>query len=749
MPPSAPRQPAPATPSIPVRLAAALLVAAALVAGCARDRGEGSAGRSRDAVADSLAEAPSPPFRNVAGDVAYAGDSSCVGCHADAARAYHQRSMSRSMHRWTRAVQVESTLVAPIVHQRTGFRYVVVEDRGRLWQVEFLEGAGGKRTHELRRPMDWVVGSGRVARTYFTEENGRLTQLPLTWYHSHGWDFSPGYELTNLRFDRVLPDRCVACHSSYPVPKPYLEGKYAELRPGIGCERCHGPGALHVAERRAGGTSSGSYDATIVNPAKLPVERRLDVCEQCHVHADVELPREGRGSFGYVPSQRLSDYYAFYKKSGAIDVVSHADRLRQSACFLATRRSVKPLECATCHDPHDPSESGTRRDDACLGCHEVGVLSKKLEKSPEVVNHSRPSDCVSCHMPTIRERTVPHGTFTEHWIRVPDREDGERTTPGRAAAPIEAYYARDRAGPASRIYLGMGEVMHATQTNDRRALAAAAATLDAALGRDTTRGDALFLLGIAWEQLGDTARATDVLQRALAVDPRRPEALRALAQAHLRAGRTSVADSLYRRALAAQPALAWVRAEYADLLLAAGQSGRAIAEYRRAVAEQPDLAVAWFNLGAALMGVGQRATDPFGRAVTLDPSLGDALSHLVRVTVAADSVTEARTLPAPLPSLPVRDAGARAVRLLAGSTAEQGIAFTGIPAYGLVQILRPDGTVLRTLSDGGAQSVVWDLRTEAGLLAGGGLYRARIVARDRSGRPAPAGMVAFGVVRDE
>ncbi len=658
--------------------------------------------------------------------------------------------MAHSLHRWTPAARVESTLVAPIVHPRSGFRYSVVEDGGKLYQVEFLENGDGKRIHELRRPMDWVVGSGRVARTYFTEENGRLTQLPLTWYKSHGWDFSPGYELTNLRFDRVLPDRCVACHSSYPQGKPYLEGKYPELRPGIGCERCHGPGALHVAERRRGVTPDSAYDASIVNPARLPIERRLDVCEQCHVHADVELPREGKGVFSFLPSQRLSDYYAFYKKTGSIDVVSHADRLRQSACFLATRRSSRPLECATCHDPHQPASAGPARNQPCLGCHTTTALQTKLDDSPARADHAPGADCVSCHMPTIRERTVPHGTFTEHWIRIPGRETKRDEARPENQGLIEAYYARDRHGPEADVYRGMGTVVQATLTNDRQALQEGAELLRQALGADTTRGDALFLLGVAYQQLGDTAFAIDALQRALRVDPRRPEALRALAQAQLQAGRPAVADSLYVRALAAQPALAWIRSEHADLLQAEGETARAITEYRAAVAEQPDLAVAWFNLGTAL-AAGANAdagTSAFREAVHLDPSLGEALSYLVVMRTRGDVVGDVQGMESPLPSAPARDRGPRALTIGPSRDVDgNGVTFLRVPLRGVVQVLRPDGTVLRSITDTGRGLVTWDLRTDAGRVVGGGLYRVRVLARDRSGRTLPPQTLAFGIVR--
>ena len=132
--------------------------------------------------------------------------------------------MSQTFHRWTAATRVEKPLAAPVVHDATGFSYSVEDEGGRLYQTEFLPAPDGKRLHELKRRMDYVTGSGNVARTYFTEENGRLFQLPLTWYSEHGWDFSPGYRVSNARFDRVMPDRCIACHSSYPEALPFAEG---------------------------------------------------------------------------------------------------------------------------------------------------------------------------------------------------------------------------------------------------------------------------------------------------------------------------------------------------------------------------------------------------------------------------------------------------------------------------------------------------------------------------------------------
>lgn len=730
-----------------------LLIAATLVlAACGR---RDDATRAAAAAADDDAT-PSPVFRNVAARVAYVGDSACAGCHAKETAAYAGNSMAQSFHPWTATGKVERTLDS-LVDRRTGFRYGVVEEQGRLWQVEYIPGAGGKRLHELRRRVDYVVGSGRLARTYFTDENGRMFQLPLTWYASHGWDFSPGYELGNERFSRQLPDRCVACHASYPVANAHLEGKYARLNPGIGCERCHGPGALHVAERTKAPkatTAAGAWDSTIVNPAHLPVARRVDICEQCHVHTAVAVPREGKGAFDFVPSERLSDQWAYFKAAGTIDVVSHADRLRQSRCFLETQRTSRPLECATCHDPHAPPATNAvaQKNAPCLSCHATAPLQQRVARDVRVA-HAPTQDCTSCHMPKIRERTVPHGTFTEHWIRA--RPEAPEATP--ASAPnanggVVPYFARDRAGPEAAIYQGMGAVLAATLDNDARALAEAASRLDEALAGDTTRADALFMLGAAWQQLGQAPQAISALERSLHARPDRPEALRALARAYAAAGRPDTAIApLYERALALQPALAWIRAEYADLLQSRGErdaTARAVATYRAALAEQPSLATGWFNLGTALVAQGKRteSEDAFRRAVVLDPELGQAVGTLVAMKVQGGTVAGVTALGSPLATLAVRDRGPRALRV-EPTPDGAGLVLANVPPFGTVQVIASDGTTLRTIAAGAQPVVPWDLRVDGGAPIGAGLYRLRVLGKDQFGRPRPPQLVGIGIVR--
>jgi Tfp pilus assembly protein PilF len=735
----------------PRRLLLALFAACVALAGCDRSSGAQAdeASRTMPAPAPQPPDEPSPHFRNVDASVAYVGDAACASCHASETASYGQHAMAQSFHRWTRAGRIETPLDKPLYHAPTGFSYSVVDSGGQLYQVEFLTGPNGKRLHELRRRMDYVMGSGQVARTYFTAENGRLFQLPLTWYRSHGWDFSPGYEINTARFDRLMPDRCIACHSSYPRTLPHLEGKYAEVRSGIGCERCHGPGALHVAERRTATRRDTALDRTIVNPARLPLERRLDTCEQCHVHTAVTVPREGKTDFSYVPSQPLHEQYAFYKVAGSIDIVSHADRLRQSACFVAARATARPLECATCHNPHLPAPAAEARSRPCQQCHSPAVLAQRLARSPALADHKPASDCVSCHMPRVAVRTAVHGTFTDHWIRVASRGTPSPASPQYGNGSIEPYYERDRTGPDAAIYQGMGEIVYANLATSGRVLATAVTDLARALGPDSTRGDASFLLGVASQQLGNTDDAIRALEQAVRADSTRPDRWRALAQSYARAGRpAATVDSLYRRALALQPALAWIRADYADFLQEHGRVEDAARAYRAALAEQPSLAAARFNLGAVLAGQGKlrESSAAFQEAVHLDPSLGQALTSLFEVRTSGTA--SVRALGSPLATLPVRERDPRAATV--GVSVPPGpatLVFSNVPPRGVLQIARPDGTLLRSLPTGDGFALRWDLLVDGGRPIAAGLYRARAIGRDPSGRPTPPQLFYFGIVR--
>jgi Tfp pilus assembly protein PilF len=296
----------------------------------------------------------------------------------------------------------------------------------------------------------------------------------------------------------------------------------------------------------------------------------------------------------------------------------------------------------------------------------------------------------------------------------------------------------------------MGEIVYAALANDGRVLGDAAAALHRALGKDTTRGEAHFLLGVAYQQLGRNDDAIRELERSVRIDSARPDRLRALAQAYQRANRPAAAIShLYERALGVQPALAWIRAEYADFLQAEGRREAAESAYRSALAEQPGLAVAWFNLGTVLAEAGRldESSAAFRSAVQLDPSLAQALSELLEIRTTGKAVTGVRSLGSPLPSLPLRERGPGALELTVAAGGGPRVLFLNVPPHDMVRILKPDGTVVRALPTGAGTDQSWDLMTEAGNPIGGGVYRARVQGRDASGRPLPPRVLYFGIVR--
>ena len=45
---------------------------------------------------------------------------------------------------------------------------------------------------------------------------------------------------------------CIACHNAYPDFVLGSENKYTAIPTGIDCERCHGPGELHVEKIKMG-----------------------------------------------------------------------------------------------------------------------------------------------------------------------------------------------------------------------------------------------------------------------------------------------------------------------------------------------------------------------------------------------------------------------------------------------------------------------------------------------------------------
>ncbi len=214
----------------------------------------------------------------------------------------------------------------------------------------------------------------------------------------------------------------------------------------IGCERCHGPGELHVEKRRADDALE-DLDDTIVNPSRLEHNLREDVCRQCHLQGEQRIVRRGGADFDYRPGLPLHlflmDFVDARSRRADNKFVSSVEQMMASRCYAASREPNK-LGCISCHDPHrQPTEAEkiAHYRDRCLHCHAEAScsldISARRAKSPQ-------DSCIACHMPRTSSE-VNHTATTDH--HVPRKPDTPAKVPIKQATPAASDltpFAADR-----------------------------------------------------------------------------------------------------------------------------------------------------------------------------------------------------------------------------------------------------------------------------------------------------------------
>ena len=277
-----------------------------------------------------------------------------------------------------------------------------------------------------------------------------LYQAPITFYTQEGeWDLAPVFsDGCNSRFSRELGLECMSCHNSYPNFVMGSTNKFNSVPNGITCERCHGAGEMHVRAMQLGYRvdTTKAVDYTIVNPAKLPVDLQVDLCERCHLQGNAVL-KKGKSFYDFRPGMKLLDIMDVFmpKYTGMEDeyiMASHMARMKMSKCYLnslgsAKAGSLKPYEgsmtCVTCHNPHVDvrNVSDGYFNTKCLSCHRVescGEIKGELaaHKLKQVDTLIINTDCIQCHMPKGKTIDIPHVITTDHYIRIPVKEEDKK-----------------------------------------------------------------------------------------------------------------------------------------------------------------------------------------------------------------------------------------------------------------------------------------------------------------------------------
>jgi hypothetical protein len=143
-----------------------------------------------------------------------------------------------------------------------GSRFEVKRAGERLWHRRTRLAAGSAERVGAGPPvaaeLDWEVhyalSSGTHGYSYLTDRGGYVFETPISWYSQKGvWDLSPGFQQPQLT-GRAITAECLFCHANPAHPVAGSVNRYHEpVFDGyaIGCQRCHGPGELHVARRES------------------------------------------------------------------------------------------------------------------------------------------------------------------------------------------------------------------------------------------------------------------------------------------------------------------------------------------------------------------------------------------------------------------------------------------------------------------------------------------------------------------
>ncbi|MBM3787598.1 MAG: tetratricopeptide repeat protein [Acidobacteria bacterium] len=521
----------------------------------------------------------------------------CAECHAKIAATYAQTGMARSFGVY------KGQLEAEFDHSLSSQRFTFFRRGDKPFLRRQALGDGEFREAEIH----YFIGSGNRGRGFVTRsESGRLHLLPVTQYPGRRLGMNPGYDRADhAGFERVVDHRCLSCHTSYPnLPgtRPTDWQTPAALPEGIGCDRCHGPGEAHAEAARQG------RPGPILNPAKLPQIRQLELCMQCHLETTsqnlpAEIVRFDRGVFSYRPGEPLGDYLTAFDfgtpgHEDRFEFVNSAYRMRQSKCVQPT--------CTTCHNPHE-SPAATSYKKACLTCHTAS----------DHTNQHR--ECTSCHMPKRTPSDAIQIRLTDHKIQrtpAPDRTFASEPAPAPYNGPVRPYY------PAEP-----GELYLAIANRD-------AARLEAAIRkRQPVQGEFYLQLGNLYLNRNQLAKACYWLEEA---ERRMPASWRPPA---LRAGclPKELARASLRRAAELAPE------ESAPWLLLGDLDGGQEA-YAKAVAIQPDNAEAHMKLGLAYVnrGDGPNAEKHLREALRLRPENGKIRSNLASLLVMKEDFQEAR-----------------------------------------------------------------------------------------------------------
>lgn len=402
----------------------------------------------------------------------YVSSQACLACHPN-----QYDSWQSSYHSTMTTLPTDETVFAPFDGETLSYLYEYRPHRrgGDFWiQTNDPDWAEPGESLPVARRVALVTGSHHQQLYWFERAGTRgVGRFPFFFrIPEQRWVPFHSALLTSQKTAEGAGDHwstvCIRCHATHGKPRFDLDDmgtmdtRVAEF--GIGCESCHGPGQAHVEAhrnvlRRYWHHFFRDSDDTIVNPARLPADRSIDVCGQCHavqsLGSQARIRQWSRNGMPFRPGDDLArSRYIFDLRSGdpsdaflqrtirnnphfAEDrfwpdgVVNVSGReyqgVRDSPCYISGE-----FTCLTCHDMHQAREDSRApvawandqlapdaQDDAvCVGCHPRFAEPSVLEAHSHHPANSAGSSCYNCHMPNTAYGLL--NATRSHYIENPD-----------------------------------------------------------------------------------------------------------------------------------------------------------------------------------------------------------------------------------------------------------------------------------------------------------------------------------------
>jgi predicted CXXCH cytochrome family protein len=328
----------------------------------------------------------------------YAGSQACATCHPGTFASWKKTRMANVIQdpkTHPEAIVGDFAKPNPLVtfkKDQIAFTY------GSKWKQRYFTKIGGDY---FVFPVQWDIANA-VWRPYSPKAG-------TDWWVEH-------YPADQMQ--RPTGPLCDGCHAvNYNIATKQV------TEWNVGCEKCHGPGAAHVAHPAA---------SNIVNPARLDFVRANDVCLQCHTQGQPKTnPIEGKyydWPVGYVAGGKLSDVWTLEEhKLGETtfthfaDDTAHKNRM-QGNDFVTSRMHERGVTCFSCHNTHGTENKADLikpGNAMCLQCH--GPLSPNgphgsIEEHTHHKVGGTGGECMACHMPKIAQ-TIADVNVRSHTFR--------------------------------------------------------------------------------------------------------------------------------------------------------------------------------------------------------------------------------------------------------------------------------------------------------------------------------------------